>query len=234
MSARPAVFSEQLPLQVHTAPFPEDHLVMSVPLTELLTPDGAARFLSVYAQGIRADRLQPAAAFFCAYAGDLAVAQQYMLSVGNRVIDVSLPNLTIQIYQDHERHRLSFGLQRWSERPLPTTGPGRTLQRSRALSDVYSRTLAPVFHAISAAAHMHLGQLWGQLPARLLYFKGVMLSLARTEPVRDRILEDWNALHDLDPGVFGLRKNPFCVRPRLVEDMADPQKRVPIKSACCL
>jgi len=209
--------------------------LFSMTAEDLLDQENAKHFLRIYASCIKSPELQPAAAYFGGWFGFVAFALQYMLSVENKRIDLSLSNITVQLYPKGQYFPLSFKINRWSERVLPASETERTRSRYQALADFYGKTVRPLFEAVSAAAEIHVGQLWGQLPARFYYFKNNLLDNMEDAGLRTRITDDYNALvHELEPTVFGTKKNPFNIKLRMVEDIRDPQKQVPLKSACCL
>jgi ferric iron reductase protein FhuF len=212
----------------------EDAL-FSMSAAELLKPGEMKQFLRMYASCIKARELKPAAAYFCGWFGYVGMAQLYMLAVKNKQIDLSLANMTIQLYARDGHFLFAFKPDRWSERPLPESGKERSEQRLQALEQFYAHTVRPLFTAVSAAAEIGIGQLWGQLPARYSYCKDMLLALAGSADLQARIDGDFAALvHQLAPEVFGRKQNPFRVRIRLLEDLHDPARKIPIKSACCL
>lgn len=212
----------------------EDAL-FSIPAKDLLDQDQMERFLQFYAKCIKATDLTAAAAYFCSWLGFVALAQQYMLSLQNKKIDVSLANLVIQLYAKNQYYAFSFKICRWTESPLPENESIRAKELHQILADLYRGTIRPLIEAASVAAKIHIGQLWGQLPTRFVYYKNRMLDSVDDEVLQTRISDDLHVLrHDLDPHLFGRQKNPFHIEYKMVEDVYDSQRQVPVKSACCL
>jgi ferric iron reductase protein FhuF len=212
-----------------------DNAVWSGPASELLETAQMSSLISVYARLLKAADLAPAATFFSGWLSGPALAVQYAMSVWNKTFDLSLNNLSVQLYNQDGYYRFSFMLNRWAEQDGPADEAARTEWRSSVLQDVYGNTLRPLLEAVAAASGVHVGQLWGQLPARYHYERNEWLKAAEHELLRRRIADDFRFLTEqLDPQVFGQAKNPLGVKLRLIEDLCDSERHVSIKSACCL
>ncbi len=210
-------------------------ILFSAPAAALVDRDDMKRCLEKYASCIRASGLHPAATFFCAWIGYVALAQQYMLSAENKKIDLSLSNIDVQLYGKGQRFAFAFKIRRWSEQALPASGADRRAARHRALAELYGETIRPLFESMAAAADIRTGQLWGQLPARFEYYRKILLSELPEAGLKTRMTEDYDALlHEVEPAVFGEKKNPFGVKFHWVEDPREAGKQIPLKSACCL
>ncbi|MCL6625186.1 (2Fe-2S)-binding protein [Alicyclobacillus shizuokensis] len=208
--------------------------VLSVPARDLLNAKGARRLLTEYAACIRARTLQPAAAYFSGWLADIALAQQFFLSIGNRSLDLSLDNLQIELYQAGGYYAFSFRLHRWAESALPEDTASRMQARTRVLGKVYVGTMRPLLESLAATSSMGAGQLWGQLPSRFYTFREVLFAKAKDQDTQRRVQEDLDALRALPSAVFGRNKNPFSVRIRLIDDGADATRCIPIRTSCCL
>ncbi|WP_067930262.1 (2Fe-2S)-binding protein [Alicyclobacillus kakegawensis] len=208
--------------------------MLSMPARELLSPEGAERLLTEYAACIRARTLQPAAAYFSGWLADVALAQQFLLSIGNRSLDLSLDNLQIELYQAEGYYAFSFRLHRWAESALPEDAASRMKELRRVLGQVYAGTMRPLLESLAATSSLRVGQLWGQLPSRFYMFREVLFAKAKDQDTQRRVQEDLDALRALPSAVFGRNKNPFSVRIRLIEDGTDATRCIPIRTSCCL
>lgn len=211
------------------------NVVWSGPASELLETAQMSSLIGVYARLIKAPDPAPAATYFSGWLCGPALAVQYAMSVWNKAFDLSLNNLTVQLYAQDGYHRFSFMLNRWAEQDGPADEAARAEWRGRVLQDVYGNTVRPLLEAVSAAAGVNVGQLWGQLPARFQYERDGWLKETEQELLRRRIADDFRFLTEqLDLQVFGRTKNPLGVKLRLIEDPFDPDRQVSMKSACCL
>lgn len=212
-----------------------DDAVFSMTAEELADPVNMKRLLDAYAPLIRALEPAAAAAYFCGWLGGPALALQYLMSAANTALDLSLANITVQLHPENRYHRFSFRINRWVEQRAPEGEAERTAWRNSSLAGFYGGTVRPLVEAASSASGTPLGLLWGQIPTRFFYFMDRMLAETDQPMIRQRWIDDYRYLcKELDAFLFGLKKNPFDVKVRMIEDLQDSGKQIPMKNACCL
>jgi ferric iron reductase protein FhuF len=220
----------------------------SVCAEELLNPDTMNLLLHTYGPLIKANDLTAPATYFSGNLGMLALALQYSISIWNRSLDLSLSNITVQLYKDNEAGyiRFAFVLHNKSEEEAPTDAVERGIWLKQVLTQFYKLSARPIIESLSRVSAFDAGQLWGQLPTRFNYnmdLFGKELDAAAQECGADaaaiaadkaRLIEDYGFLRGLEGSLFGRTKNPLDVKIRYIEDSRDPNKQVRMKNACCL
>lgn len=107
--------------------------------------------------------------------------------------------------------------------------------RKSTLESFYRENARPLIEALALSASIDSGQLWGQIVTEMHSQIDTWLIEASDESVKRRITDDFRFLiHGLDADVFGLRKNPYHVRLRTVDNLFKQGCQTYIKAACCL
>jgi ferric iron reductase protein FhuF len=222
--------------------------VFSVRGEDLLHSETMLELLQTYKPLIKADETTAPAAYFCGFLSMLGLALQYSVSIWNKSFDVTLSNLTIQLYTDRETgySRFAFVIHPWSDEAAPSDCAARDEWRERILSSYYEKTARPIIECASQVSGLDAGQLWGQFPTRMNYFLDVFHqeidesiagspeSSAAISIGKNRLTDDYDCLRSLSGSIFGRTKNPLDVKIRYIEDSRNPDKQVKMKNACCL
>lgn len=212
-----------------------ERVIVSVRAVDLTRHEAMDHLLKAYAPLMKATMPAAAATYFCGWLRNAAFALQFSLSLWNKAIDLSLDNVYIQLVDHGSYYGFAFRLNAWNEQDGPLDGEERQEWLRRVLSQFYGETLRPIMEAASAAGSIHVAQLWGQLPTGLPYFEEGALAATTDLELQDRIREDVVFVRmGLDGEVFGRKRNPFNVRYQMVASAKDPDKQVPLKTACCL
>ncbi|MGF7045882.1 ferric iron reductase protein FhuF [Paenibacillus sp. DS2015] len=214
---------------------PQDAMY-SVKGLDLVDPDHMQEFLAHVTPFVKALDLAAAGAYFARWIGDIALAQQYIISVYNSSLDMSLINLTIHfIPTTQARVPVSFQIHDCTEQKAPTNEKNRQLWLQQRLVNLYSESMRPLFATLSNITNWNVGQVWGQLPTKFeKYIESYIIEATQTK-VKERLKQDYIFLkEEIDSHVFGRIKNPFNVKFRMVEHMEDPEKQLRMKHACCL
>jgi ferric iron reductase protein FhuF len=98
----------------------------------------------------------------------------------------------------------------------------------------YRQTINPLLETASESAGIKPEVLWSQYGGRMRYVVDLLLEQNYPDEVNQRIRQDYDWLCGLDPAVFNLRKNPFVIRPKYVDNPWNPDKPLLLRSACCL
>ncbi|MFD1677195.1 hypothetical protein [Alicyclobacillus fodiniaquatilis] len=212
----------------------EETPILSIPMTDMVQASHMTRFVEIYAPMIQALEPGAAATSFGGWFGFLTAGLHYFLSVRNTTIDLSLRNLTVQLYPVGPHHRFAFHLDDFHEMAGPVDGAQRQAWRKQVLETFYAATVRPLFTALSKAANISIGQLWGQLPIKVAMGME-RFSVGADARTSQTLADDYQCLRtELDASVFGLKRNPFAVQMRKIESEASPHQLVYMKTACCL
>ncbi len=144
--------------------------VFSMPAAQPSAQNGMERLLDTYMPLLKAAEPAAAAAYFSSWFGGVALAFHYFIS-RNKGPDLSLGNITVQLYPVGNYHRFSFQVGEWQEQDAPLDPKERDRWRERMFTDFfYGKTVRPLFEAASGAAGIHITQLWGSCRTNFFYF----------------------------------------------------------------
>ncbi|EGL17151.1 MULTISPECIES: (2Fe-2S)-binding protein [unclassified Paenibacillus] len=162
----------------------------------------------------------------------------YMLSAWNKTPDLTLDNLTVQMYtasyNDREYYAINFLLTNLELHDGPDEPLERASWTEEKLSRFLSQTVRPVFETIAKAGTLKTGMLWSQLPTMLEYGYERLMESEECETVMHRMTRNYEIVKSLNGAVFGKSKNPLNVKFRMTQSKASPDKQVRLKAACCL
>ena len=209
--------------------------VISVPARLLTEPSAMEAHLRQYAPLMKALELPAAAAYFCANFAFVALTLQLSISLNSTAPDLSLDNITVQLYPDNGKFAYWYKLERYSAEAAPTCEHSRSEWIKEKQIHFYRHTVRPLFEAVSAVGGLGIAHLWGLLPTKFNYHISDWIDKAKTNEQKQRIAEDYSILIRHVPAeAFGRAKNPFDVSIRWLEDLRDPAKQVRMKNVCCM
>lgn len=213
----------------------KENALFSIPAEKAVHTDNMKLLLETYAPLMKALEPKAAAAYFGGWISSLPLCLQYTLSTENKTIDLSLANIEIQLYcKEGENWYFSFVVNRWSEQEGPEDEAERTVWRKQVLSKFYQQTMRPLYEAAAQVCDLDAGQLWGQLPTKFNYYIEHFMEQAKTCLIKERIEQDYRFMkEEMEPEVFGRKKNPFDVKLRYVPDWRDESKQLMQKNVCC-
>ncbi|OMF22218.1 hypothetical protein BK133_27010 [Paenibacillus sp. FSL H8-0548] len=216
----------------------QEDVVFSCPAVDLLDENKVKQLLDLYTPLIKGLESSVGEAYMTSWFRGPMLGLMYTISAWNKVPDVSLGNLTLQLYKasynGYEYYTVSFLMENLE----PTKGP--ELEEEYAewaeemLSRFFTQTLRPVFETIAKVGTLQVGMLWSQLPGTLQYGYDSLMSSDEGEQVKQRAAQTYALVKSLDGTVFGRSKNPFNIKFRMIESIACSDKQVRMKSACCL
>ncbi|WP_372660718.1 IucA/IucC family C-terminal-domain containing protein [Cohnella sp.] len=208
-------------------------VIVSIPAEQLVVREHADRLLQAYAPLIRARGVEVAATYFSGWYGSICIAMQYMVSHYDHVLDLSLANVTVQLYPNDRYYHFSFKIGEPHIKRLD--GYEREEWRNSVLETLYRDNVRPVIESLARSASINAGQLWGQIVTEMYRQVDSWLIDASDNSLKRRISNDFRFLtHGLDADVFGRKKNPFNMKLRTVENLFKPGCQTYIKAACCL
>ncbi|WP_373231893.1 (2Fe-2S)-binding protein [Cohnella sp.] len=205
----------------------------SIAATDILQHEKMLELLqrgSVLVKGIG---LELAVSFLgLAYFG-LAATKQFVMSRYNRVLDLSLENLTIQLQSSGDYAQAVFKLKelKWTELPAN--------DRETALlaewKHYFEETMNPLIEATAGSAGFKPAMIWNQYGARMSYTMDYLRSHAAEGSARQLLEEDFLLLSSLPAETFNLRrKNPFDHTPCYIDSPYQPGNQIMIRSSCCM
>ncbi|AIQ47512.1 hypothetical protein R70723_17680 [Paenibacillus sp. FSL R7-0273] len=202
---------------------------------EMADEAGMSAFVECYRPLIKGLDDKVAATYFAGAFGNVALAVQYALTVYSSVPVISLSALSVHLIPSQGYWRVAFSLEDWSFEPAPAEAGQRTEWRNEQLSQFYRDTAAPLLTMLSRVTGLAGGEIWGQLPTKFNYYLEVFTSGGLPVSLLDTLLDDYRYLCEEMPAeIFGLKRNPFQVKVRKIESLAEPDKTVNMRNRCCL
>lgn len=111
--------------------------VFSMPAAQPSAQNGMERLLDTYMPLLKAAEPAAAAAYFSSWFGGVALAFHYFIS-RNKGPDLSLGNITVQLYPVGNYHRFSFQVGEWQEQDAPLDPKERDRWRERMFTDFFT------------------------------------------------------------------------------------------------
>lgn len=211
-----------------------DNILLSMPVFDLIQVENMKRLIDTYGPLIRTGERSTTAAFFCSWLAGVCGAMQNMLFRRDGVIlDLSLSNLSVQLYAGTHYPLFSFKINEVRFIQIPNMD--RNAWRKKVLYSFYSEHVRPLIEVLSPLAQISVISLWGQIVNTLNDQMDEELAEASDEESKQRILYHYKILtHGVDASAFGLRKNPFDIKLRFIENPNKPDQKMLVKIACCL
>ena len=202
---------------------------------DLVKEENMRKFIDCYRPLMKALDDTAVAAYFGSWFSSVALALQYSLSIADSIPDLSLSNLDLHLVPSNGYCRVAYVIKQWKSESGPLDGLEREKWRQRVLSDFYQNTARPIIQSISTVSGLASGQIWGQLPTKFNYYMDIWTESINDDDTLQKLQNDYECLkNDISSDVFGLLKNPFQVKIRNIESLADPKKNVQMRNRCCL
>ncbi|WP_338554303.1 (2Fe-2S)-binding protein [Paenibacillus sp. KS-LC4] len=212
--------------------------LLSFTLVELSEPQNAGLLLRAYAPMLGTEDMRVAAAFFCTwYAGVCGAMHSMLAAADRRAFALRMSNMSVQLSRMDNMPLFSFYIHEgWSENPIaeiPDEGLAENAQA--ALSIFYRDEVSPIIAALSQASANQAALLWKQIYNELYGYMEEEAMEATSEESRAAVhdrFRRWTS--DMEPEVFGLRRNPFRMTPQFMEHPTAPGQLMFVKATCCL
>ncbi|BBI31007.1 (2Fe-2S)-binding protein [Cohnella abietis] len=229
-----AIDFQQLEESFFLTLYEPENIVLTMQASELLNIENMVRLIDTYAPLITASERSTGAAFFCTwFAGVCSALQQMLYHSDGPILDLSLSNLSVQLYAG--THYPLFSFKIIETRYIDTPDTDRHTWCKALLSSFYKEQVTPLMLILSQAAQMRVIPLWGQLVYALYDQRENELATASDNAYKENIISQFNILsHDVDASAFGLRKNPFDIKLKFIDDPVNPDQKLLVKTACCL
>ncbi|WP_419875420.1 hypothetical protein [Candidatus Pristimantibacillus sp. PTI5] len=229
-----AVDFRQLEEKFFLTLYEPENTVLTMPASDLIIEEDMMRLIDTYGLLIKTEERSAAAAFFMSWYAGICSAMQHMLFRGDELLlDLSLSNVTVQLYAGDHYPLFSFKINEQRFRKIPITGGDAW--RKKTLDSFYRENITPLIVTLSRLVQMSAIPLWGQIVNALYSQMEEELGDASDEKSRKMIVYPFQMLKwGIDASAFGLRKNPFDIKLRYIEHPTIPEKKIRLKTACCL
>ncbi|CAM4318983.1 ferric iron reductase protein FhuF [Paenibacillus endophyticus] len=210
--------------------------IFSCPVSELLDEEKMRSFLKLYNPILKGNDPSVAEVYAAGWFRGPMLGLLYMLSAWDKTLNLSLTNLTVQIYMaDYNGHEYVASNLYLNDSALESA-PEHTQDEwvKDKIIGFFENTVLPVFESIATVGTLQVGMLWGQLPTSLAYGYDRLMVMNETEQVKQKAERNFELVKSLDPAVFGRNKNPLNVKFRMTESLDSPDKQMRLKSSCCL
>ena len=214
--------------------YESENSVLTMPGSDLLQVENMRSLIEAYGPLITANEQSVTAAFFSSWFAEICRAMQHMLLHGDKVmLDLSLSNLTVQLCAGE--HYPSFTFKINELRFIDIPDKDRDTWSEGMLFSFYKDQVTPLIEVLSHFTNMKVVPLWGQIVNSLYAQVEEELAGACHDEGRQRIINLWKLLtHGVDVSAFGVRKNPFDIKPKFTEHPDKPDQQIMLKSVCCL
>ncbi|SEG71645.1 (2Fe-2S)-binding protein [Paenibacillus sp. UNC499MF] len=216
----------------------QENPVYSCPAADLTDENKIKRLLDFYTPLIKGLDPSVGEVYMAAWFQGPLLGLLYMLSAWNKTPDLTLDNLTVQmytaLYNGREYYAVNFLVNNLELHDGPDEHSKRASWSEEKLSRFLSKTVRPVLETIAKAGTLKTGMLWSQLPTMLEYGYERLMESEESETVKHRMMSNYGIVKSLDGTVFGRSKNPLLVKFHRTESLASPDKEVRLKAACCL
>ncbi|WP_029192241.1 (2Fe-2S)-binding protein [Paenibacillus harenae] len=215
-----------------------ENVIFSCPATDLLDESKMKQLLELYTPLIKGKESAAGEAYMTSWFRGPMLGLIYMLSAWNKNLDLSLPNMTVQIYSDTYNEKKFYRCGFRIHQLELIDGPADAVQNAEwakaALTRFFEHTVRPVFETITKAGTQKIAMLWSQLPTSLEYGHGLIMNSEDSDQVKRQAQRNYELVKAIDGERFGRSSNPFDVKFRMTESMNEPGKQVRIKYGCCL
>ncbi|OBZ11109.1 hypothetical protein [Bacillus sp. FJAT-26390] len=211
-----------------------ENTVLTLPASDLLIEENMGLLIHTYGPLIKARERSAAAAFFMSWYAGVCGAMQHMLSSGDdQLLDLSLSNLSVQLYAGDHYPLFSFQINEARFSSIPIID--RDSWCKKTLDTFYTDNVTPFIHILSRLTQMNAIPLWGQIVNALYAQMEEDLAAVPDEVRRTSIIYHFKMLtHGVKGRAFGLRKNPFDIKLNFTRHPNNPPHKVLVKTACCL
>ncbi len=216
----------------------KENLLFSFPATDLLDDDKLKDILSRYTPLIKGTVPSVGEVYLAGWFRGPMLALLHLLTENNLALDLSLGNMTVEIYEELYNERLYTSASLWVQHTEAETGPADPKLNEEwtrgKISTFFEQTIRPVFEALERVGTQKSAMYWGQLPTSLQYGYDLMSQVLTSDPGKQTLDRNLAITKALPGECFGRSRNPLDVKFHYTESLADPDKQVRLKNSCCL
>lgn len=150
-------------------------------------------------------------------------------------VKFQLQDMKFQLEQHEDHAHIGYKLERLELVPLPEDQDERHTFLRAAWPVMISEMIRPFIESIAPAGGLKAEMIWAQFGAQLLSTLNYIRDYLHMPELVDRIEADLIILYELEPELFGRRRNPFIHKPRFVDNpWSPPDGTYILRSACCM
>lgn len=205
--------------------------VVSIPADQLLDTGRMGELLQVTGDCLKATSAKLTATFVGLAAFGLCAAQQIAAAQQDRILDLSLENLTFQLEnKGYPNATFKITEVRWTD----ISGESRSELLLEALTEFYRNTMRPFIETTAAVAQVKPDLIWNQFGARMAAVRDFITEQQPGTEMEAKFVEDYRLLMEQLPvEVLGRKKNPFDHKPRYIDNPYSPGSKMIVRSSCC-
>ncbi|WP_409344115.1 hypothetical protein [Paenibacillus sp. MBLB4367] len=217
----------------HISPNGADQPYYEMPATAFLLDSGTVKdMLQQSGATVQATGLELPASFVGISLCNLCITQLLFTAQYNRLLDLTLGNLTFQIEMHDDHAHLGYKINELRSSEVPEAG--REAFLARHWKDSFTTIITPAVQAIAAAAGVKPDMIWQQYGGQLARVRDFVLEHEKREPVLERFHQDCGVLTDLAPELFQRKRNPFQHTPRYIDSPYKLGAQLMLHSSCCM
>jgi len=213
-------------------------LLYSFPASTLIEEDNLYEFLQTFGRESGVEKPEVMGIRLASWLAFLCSGVQYAVTFYDQLPDWSLDNLSIQLVEHKEHNEdesrsiwLSFQIDRLS---ILSREQDSYLWRKKVLTSFYSETIRPLFETLNNVTSISLNHCWKQLPSRLYNNVDHWLENYPEKKKKEIKVTFHILVKEIPASCFGIEKNPFDIRFKMIQNPAHPEKQLRLKPACCL
>ncbi len=211
-----------------------ENLIYKINLTDFLfIEEKRKECIDFYGDKIKSLDNKVQAAYFAGYFGSFCAGIQYLINHGI-IIDFSISNIDIQLYEDHKYDsvEICFTLKDATMKAVPVDEDKWVKE---VLEDFYRQTVMPLLEIWNVSTGITMDHLLKLISLRLHYDHEQEVEKAKTIEEKNNVEKNFNLLiKEIDPKVFKNQYNPFDITFEMIESPKNPNIMLKMKKACCL
>lgn len=208
------------------------HPLLSIPAVDLLREDTMKDLLVTGSKLVKGIGLELAVSIIGLSFFGLAATKQVVMSQYNRILDLSLDNLTLQLESHGDYAYVGFKISELKWTDLPTEGREDAIKAE--WTRYFSATLNPLIEKAASAAELKSPIIWNQYGARSTYLMDYLKNNLPDGPVKQVIADDFQLLAGMPGETFNSRKNPFDHTPCYLDSPYKAGAQIILRSSCCM
>jgi len=204
----------------------------ALPAADLLNRETMLELLTKYSGIVKGTGLELAVSFFGTAVYGLIAMKQRVMSLYGRILDLSLPNITVQLETLGEmgQYVLKLGEIRWTE--LPDEGRQQAVEAE--WDRFFKEDMNPLIESAAAAGGFKPDLIWNQYGSTAAYTMDYARLTVPEGPELQRLQDDFELLCGLPGGTFNRKRNPFQYTPKFIDNPYQPGTPLMVRSACCM
>ncbi|SDX51595.1 (2Fe-2S)-binding protein [Paenibacillus sp. CF384] len=164
----------------------------------------------------------------------LCAVRLLLLSKYNVQFDMAIDKLTFQMEDFGTYHSFGYKLHDFSYTEVPEHVDRGMFVRDTLEAD-FRTVVEPLLNTIASAGNLKAAVIWTQFGSKLANMITTFEANETSEEVRKRFAHDCKVLTEqLDPSLFGSKRNPFVHTPRYVDSPFQLGSKIMIRSGCCM